>query len=318
MSKGGVPVHTPLMKHVWAGKENAMNTLKALMLCVLLGVSLTVYGGSRAQLRESFHAPKIYADITWARFQPIHEEQIADMFVLRDGKEWIQVREWCLEYDEPSLKSLPALETIPKSYEGELHRRLSKGRLLARIDREGQKAQMVVLKPAKGMNGLADWAIGDTRKLWLVPMGQDIMAAMEEDLPSSIYRVVPESEALRYKIPTAREAALAMRNEGRTFMVLLPTDISPCKRCKGRGVDPMQNDNREARRAQQTTSWGGGVSNVDNGRKHWLSSESRAFREAKKRIRRQREGTSRSPCPACDGTGKHVDVEFRTLIFRKE
>lgn len=272
---------------------------KNVVALLLLSVAFSAKGDS---LYESFEAPKLYPNITWAQLQKIHAEQISKMWIVRDGKEWIKVRDWEWGYKDASLQELPAWRGIPKEYDVEIHREMAQGSLLARLlpkGEEGARSFMGVLYPPKGMEGTLK--VGDSATLWL---GQRRFG--ESGRP--VFDIYPAAVAQTYRPPTAREVALAMKNEGKTFMVKLPTLAEPCPRCDGRGRLEPQED--------VISGWGTPYQEKQaENEGGFLSTDSGAYRRAKERAARANQ--PRNLCPKCGGKGKVYKEEFRTLIFRK-
>lgn len=277
---------------------------------LLLSVAFSAKGDS---LDESFKAPKLYPNITWAQLQKIHAEQISKMWIVRDGKEWIKVRDWEWVSGSGYVPcALPALKTIPKQYEAEFHRELGQGRFLARVAHmEGERkvSNMVILYPPKGMEGMFN--VAETKTLWLGQRNGETLGSKYY----SAFDIYPTEAAKAYREPTAREVALAMKNEGKTFMVKLPTLAEPCPRCDGRGrLEPQEDalsDWGTPSQEKQAENEGG-----------FLSTDSGAYRRAKERAARAKEWAARANqprnlCPTCGGKGKVYKEEFRTLIFRK-
>ena len=254
------------------------------------------------RLRESLKAPKLHPGITWAQLRRLHEEQLSKMYVVRGGKEWIQVRGWSPMTCE--LRELPAYRTIPRVYEVEIHRLEPSGGWFARVARQGAPGSgtMGEVIPPKGMAG----AVGDVKTLWLVQR-HGTVAGTGVPFTQAIWDVIPEETAAAYRVPTAREVALAMRDEGKTFVVRLPVSGSPCPRCGGRGV--LARSAEAPRRATAGRDEG-------DGREDFLSRPSTPYLRAQSRT----QGADRAEtfrCPACAGRGSVYEEAFRTIFFKK-
>lgn len=274
---------------------------------LLLSVAFSTKGNS---LWESFEAPKLYPNITWAQLQKIHAEQISKMWIVRDGKEWIKVRDWKGDsFGDYDLRELPAWRAIPKEHEVEIHREGTQGRLLARVALKGEKSsssRMGVLCPPKGMEGM--FKVGDCRTLWL---GQREGYGKYSESVRGVYPVFdiyPTAAAITYRPPTAREVALAMKNEGKTFVAKLPTVEEVCPKCNGKGKSESK---EEATSSWATPSHEKQAENEGG----FLSTDSVAYRRARERATRANQ--PRNLCPRCGGKGKIYEEEFRTLIFKK-
>lgn len=278
-------------------------------VAIMLLLSSVAFSAKGASLWESFKAPKLYTNITWTQLQKIHADQISKMWIVRDGKEWIKVREW--RYDGIGkfyIKELPAWRAIPKEYEVEIHKTGTQGRLFARIVLKGEKAsrsRMGVLCPPKGMEEVLK--IGDSKTLWLGQREEygKYSETGQERYP--VFDIYPTAAAMTYRPPTAREVALAMKNEGKTFMVKLPTSETVCPKCAGSRIIEPQNNSVQG--AQTVTP--------ENGKRSFLQNDSDAYRRAKERATQANLLPQRNACPKCGGTGKIYEEEFRTLIFKK-
>lgn len=279
---------------------------RKVVVLLLLGIGLSAKGAS---LWESFKAPKLYPNITWQQLQKIHAEQISKMWIVRDGKEWIKVRDWKMYSPDGNafLRELPAWRGIPKEYAVEIHREMAQGSLLARLllkNETNAKSFMGVLYPPKGMEGTLK--VGDAATLWL---GERTSGILQGKDYYSAFDIYPAKVAQTYRPPMAREVALAMKNEGKTFMVKLPTVAEDCSRCGGKGI---------LQREEEPMVGGGSASSVQrhgSGREGFLSIDSGAYQRAKERAARANQ--PRNFCPKCEGKGKIYEEEFRTLIFKK-
>lgn len=282
--------------------------MKRLMLAALAAVfaagAFGLTDAERARLQASLRAPRLYPGITWEQLQRLHEEQLSKMYVVRDGKEgkdWIQIRDWSAVTCE--LKALPASQEIPKAYEVEIHRVEPTGDWFARVARKGKPnvGLMVKVVPPKGMAG----EVGDVKMLWLVRRRVPIDDAGAVS-STVVWAVIPEETAATYRVPTAREVALAMRDEGKTFVVKLPTATGPCPRCDGRGTLARPEPRRSASARQE----------AGDGRDDFLTRPSTPYLRAQQGA--QRGGRAETiRCPECDGRGAAYEEAFRTIFFKK-
>ncbi len=246
------------------------------------------YGGSWPR---GFEAPRILKGISWRQFQQIFPEQIAPQYVVKDGKTWIQIRRWALD---GRLLTLPEFSKMPRQYVCEIHAVLKDGRVWARILREGKDAaEMAVLC----WGGEQAPEAGEQKTCWLSYKGRNISEWVTVDgrqyLEPKVFQVVTEEEAGRYKTPTIREAAAAMK-AGQAFMVKLKTYKSPCPACRGSGIDEAQVQAIE--------------SAARNSLGFTLSEESPQFKKLKLNMKKPK-------CQACGGSGKRSLEEFRKLMF---
>ena len=270
----------------------------------------------QARLEASLRAPRFYPNITWAQLQKIHADQLAKMWVVRNGKEWLQVREWD-EYGT-GLRPTEVWATIPREYEIEIHDTDTQGRLFVRIVRKGRadaSGRMAVLDFPSGEAGTRAYSVGDSATLWLSqnPGEQDTRGARwGNGIYYPRYTIRTAREAAAYHVPTAREVAIAMRDDGRTFVAKLPTARKICHACGGTGKTPAE----AAQAAGAEEEKAARQSREANGRENFLYGPSLTEQLEAKRERQQR--TLPQPCPKCGGSGGFAVEEFRRLIFKKQ
>lgn len=283
--------------------------MKRLVLVALAAMcAVRAFGLTEAEydrLRESLKAPKLHPGITWAQLQQLHKQWLSKMYVVRGGKEWIQVRGWRPSTCE--LYELPAWREIPKAYEVEIHRVEPSGNWFARITKKDgpDSGKMGKVVPMKGMEGAA----GDTKTLWLVERFSGERAKNEATgytKTFDVWDVVSEETAASYRVPTAREVALAMRDKGKTFVVRMPVFVGPCPSCEGSGELVQEIEPSLTLSVKESE---------ESGRGNFLRGPSLSQQLAEKRAKQPH--SLKQPCPECDGSGKIYAEEFRTLIFKK-
>lgn len=130
--------------------------------------------------------------------------------------------------------------------------------------------------------------------------------------PTAVSPAPADAEAASYHVPTAREVAIAMRDDGRTFVAKLPTARKICHACGGTGKAPAE----AAQAAGEAEGKAARQSREANGRENFLYGPSLTEQLEAKRERQQR--ALPQPCPKCGGSGGFAVEEFRRLIFKKQ